>query len=1212
MTRTTPSRWQWHILPTALLAFMIASPVFALTPTPTTTSNSSHTPPSRETQQPSSPNDLFRALSLQVPKRPDPPICCLKKKEDPEGVGDDEDLLLLSFEEWKVKQQQALAQLQLQQHLQTQDSHQQRRDGTATGLGSSGSGGHNVGVGGNGSGAVNGHNLGGTGSGGIVGHGTGGPSDGNDSSAPEGVNLPPDLSASPNENGAATANVPIGTPDDNTQPPHYESLSPHFRVPLTDRFNYASLDCSARVHTAHKSAKSPSNILASKKDRYMLSPCRGRAKKNQIQYVVVELCEDIRIDTVQLANFEFFSGVFKDFSVSVAKTYTTDSEGWVPAGTYRAKNVRGVQSFHPPVSLRDFYRYIRIDFQSHYGTEYYCPISLLRVYGLTHLEEYKWDMWESESRAKLIELANAPIPDPVPFFPPNEAVEGSSYQEDREPSQPSTGGGNVLAATHGGEPVPPKPSYEDPTVLTVRLPDTQSAPPPTAEPPSPISASTGKDVVESSNSGTNNVHIVPRKSAGIASGIRDLIVSSTSLSSKHGIPTSSQVKTKEGTSTVAVTTVAPTSSKAASTSASSHQPAISPSTGGQHAHSHGHNNNHVHGHPHQNLHGQAASTHAPLAVPINSPLVPPLPTAGGESIYKIIMNRLTALEMNHTLYVRYIEQQTNGMKEVLKRLKEDIGRVEAIGRAQGQTLQKSMREWERQNYEIQREYGELKSKVDYLRDEIILEKRLSIAQLCLLLTVLVFMGLTRGSRGGDSIPQQPIIEPVEGHGQGKRIHRSGGKRRVRNISYSGSDWGRLVAGLGTGTEGKPKAKRNVRVAPLSFGDAVKFEFPRAGDTEDEAPESPLDGNIINLSHEYDRPHSQLASQKLAQAQPRSDTPSTRSPTSRHFPFQRPVTPTSSAFPRMHLQRSNSLHSSGPGSGVVVQTLPTGSSGAGGSVIPVGHGTQTPASTVVMLNTPAWSSGGSAVGVNTSGGAASVLGRSVLIRRGGAAYSAHLHELRRGKGRRTVRLSTGAGGAGTSPVGRSNSIKSGGQEGAEELFGDYYGSGAGHDTPTKKRVKGKNTTTTLITTTATASTGAASRGRTTGARGNGSDAENEDVFLYTTSAGSSSVRSSPSRSTSRSRGRGGGKFVNPKMGRMLKEHHQNSGLVWGVGTPVSETKMKKSSGGPGEVEDLGPVLGVVGRGIGRVNDDGGVHVALDVIDPDVDADADNWTTEGSAD
>jgi len=117
------------------------------------------------------------------------------------------------------------------------------------------------------------------------------------------------------------------------------SSSPHFRVPLTDRFNYASLDCSARVHAAHRAAKSAANILSSQRDRYMLSPCVAMA-----QFVVVELCEDIRIDTVQLANFEFFSGVFREFTVSVAKTHAAvDADGWTVVGTYVAKNVRGVQ-----------------------------------------------------------------------------------------------------------------------------------------------------------------------------------------------------------------------------------------------------------------------------------------------------------------------------------------------------------------------------------------------------------------------------------------------------------------------------------------------------------------------------------------------------------------------------------------------------------------------------------------------------------------------------------------------------------------------------------------------------------------------------------------------------------------------------------------------------------------------------------------------------
>ncbi|KAG5633537.1 hypothetical protein DXG03_007197, partial [Asterophora parasitica] len=89
------------------------------------------------------------------------------------------------------------------------------------------------------------------------------------------------------------------------------------------------------------------------------------------------------------------------------------------------------QSFHPPTSLRDFYRYIRIDFLSHYGNEYYCPLSLLRVYGLTHLEQWKWDTWEQESRAKM-----------------DTASKTASKDEAHNPSIPVGAVGNPPALAH--------------------------------------------------------------------------------------------------------------------------------------------------------------------------------------------------------------------------------------------------------------------------------------------------------------------------------------------------------------------------------------------------------------------------------------------------------------------------------------------------------------------------------------------------------------------------------------------------------------------------------------------------------------------------------------------------------------------------------------------------------------------------------------------
>jgi hypothetical protein len=249
--------------PSTLLAFLLASPVFATMPT--------------------TPNDPFHVLATYAPKQPDLPICSLSLLSPVEPVVEDD--VLLSFEEWKAKQ----FTIQAEAKAKSKDTSRSAAAASQAQV---------------------------------------------TSSANQRAHSP-ELAAN---DLVVSSGLSSPESEDNTPT---ELLSPHFRVPLTDRFNYANLDCSARVHTAHGSAKSPSSILSSKKDRYMLSPCG--TSKDQAQFVVVELCEDIRIDTVQLANFEFFSGVFKDFTVSVAKTYTMDSEGWIVVGTYKAKNVRGVQ-----------------------------------------------------------------------------------------------------------------------------------------------------------------------------------------------------------------------------------------------------------------------------------------------------------------------------------------------------------------------------------------------------------------------------------------------------------------------------------------------------------------------------------------------------------------------------------------------------------------------------------------------------------------------------------------------------------------------------------------------------------------------------------------------------------------------------------------------------------------------------------------------------
>lgn len=77
----------------------------------------------------------------------------------------------------------------------------------------------------------------------------------------------------------------------------------------------------------------------------MLTPCRAEQ-----HWAVVELCDEIRIEAVELAVWEFFSGIVRSVRVSVAD----DADGeWEVVGEFVGKNVRGAQvslpSFSSPV-----------------------------------------------------------------------------------------------------------------------------------------------------------------------------------------------------------------------------------------------------------------------------------------------------------------------------------------------------------------------------------------------------------------------------------------------------------------------------------------------------------------------------------------------------------------------------------------------------------------------------------------------------------------------------------------------------------------------------------------------------------------------------------------------------------------------------------------------------------------------------------------------
>ncbi|XP_044743850.1 SUN domain-containing ossification factor [Chrysoperla carnea] len=141
--------------------------------------------------------------------------------------------------------------------------------------------------------------------------------------------------------------------------------------------NYASPDCGAKIVAANAEATSPSLILSPSKDEYMLNTCNSRI------WFVVELCEAVQAKRVELANFELFSSTPKDFSVYISDRYPT--RDWNSIGQFVAKDERDIQMYdlQPPYI---FGKYVKVELNSHYGSEHYCPISLFRLYGTSEYE----------------------------------------------------------------------------------------------------------------------------------------------------------------------------------------------------------------------------------------------------------------------------------------------------------------------------------------------------------------------------------------------------------------------------------------------------------------------------------------------------------------------------------------------------------------------------------------------------------------------------------------------------------------------------------------------------------------------------------------------------------------------------------------------------------------------------------------------------------
>lgn len=482
-------------------------------------------------------------------------------------------------------------------------------------------------------------------------------------------------------------------------------------VTCKERFNYASFDCAATVLKTNPQCTGSSSVLIENKDSYMLNECRAKEK-----FLILELCDDILVDTVVIANYEFFSSIFRTFKISVSDRYP--AKQWREVGTYEAANTREVQAFAVENPLI-WARYIKIDFLTHYGNEFYCPVSLVRVHGTTMMEEYKNEgettRTEPEEEAVAIAEENVPVQEPEPEAP-NLSPTGEARSEENisAPGVADSEEQNVLKPKHMGSDEAgvclPEPGH-----LEVLFPDvTLGTCPVVVASHVAQNGTPTRPKAEAARSSEGEVDTPPPAPVNVT--VSEAVSGPDATASNSTRPESSSQKSSQETRAAASTGVPKSES---STPVEPTRPQT------------------------------ATQQQAPP---------PPNPTTQ-ESFFKSVHKRLQMLESNSSLSLLYIEEQSRILREAFSKVeKRQLSKTTNFLENLNNTVLSELRDFrqqydhvwhsvtyqmEQQRLQYNRELFAVTAQLGVLAEELVFQKRISIIQS---IFVLICFGVVLFSR----------------------------------------------------------------------------------------------------------------------------------------------------------------------------------------------------------------------------------------------------------------------------------------------------------------------------------------------------------------------------------------------------------------------------------------------------------------------------------
>ena len=516
-----------------------------------------------------------------------------------------------------------------------------------------------------------------------------------------------------------------------------------------ERSNYASFDCASTVLKTNPECKGSTAILVENKDSYMLNICSAKNK-----FFIVELCDDILIDTVVLANFEFFSSMFRTFRVSVSDRYPVKLDKWRDLGTFEARNSREVQAFLVENPLI-WARYLRIEFLTHFGNEYYCPVSLLRVHGTTMMEEFNHDVKGSrnddDSDSEVGDVEEGDLVDSVPADLVSADALKEKAQETLE-SADATSTGSSSGTTTSSVNLPSS------TISNMSVTTASSDPKPLSSPGftsynssmamqiafSPASPDDNKPVCNPEDRPNDAVPPLPAfehidQTEAIPEASSAVIAIQTLSYATFSTNANTTGSPKSSKSVVPVVPDKAVSEDKSEPIKSSNQTSAS------------------------TVRAQASSTQ-----PAN-----PNPTTQ-ESFFKSVHKRLQLLESNSTLSLQYIEEQSRILRDAFSKVeKRQLGKTTTFLETLNTTVLTELRDFRHQYDQIwqstvlelssQREQSQhevfaLSARLSLLADEIVFQKRMAIVQFGLILLCLGLIIFSRPSSQATHLELPPVIQ----------------------------------------------------------------------------------------------------------------------------------------------------------------------------------------------------------------------------------------------------------------------------------------------------------------------------------------------------------------------------------------------------------------------------------------------------------------------